>query len=571
MISNVFLEVGLVIGIAAVLALIGRGIRQPTIVAYLIAGIIAGPLVLGIINSTDLIKIFAHIGITFLLFVIGLSLDFRVLKQIGKVAIVTGISQFLITAVLGFLIAIKFGFSQIQASFLAIALAVSSTVVVMTLLSEKREIDTLHGKIAIGILIVQDFIAVIALLLLPTFGQGVAFIPAIEQLVKGALLVAVVFAFTYLVIPGILTIAAKNQEVLFLFSVAWALLVASLFYWLGFSIEIGALIAGMSLASSKFSLEISGKIKGIREFFVIIHLVFFGSLLTGPINAQVISSTLIFSALVLIGNPLIIMAILRGFGYKKRTNFLTGLSVAQISEFSLIIVFLGFTSGLIGREILSLTILVALVTITISSFGIHYSQKIFNILSPALNIFDGKGEKSEKLIKLNKEYDIILIGYNRIGFNLVRAFEKAKKSYLIIDYNPKTIEELKDRNIPCVYGDANDSEFLDEIDLNRAKIVISTIPDLDTNLTIMNRFRNKDNPIFMPTSHDIPDTERLYKEGAIYVIMPHFLGGSYVADMFSEGKFNKKELEKEADRQLQELEERLSQGHVHPNRERHEN
>jgi len=566
MAPTIFLELALIIGIAAILALIGRMIKQPPIIAYLITGILVGPLAFGILSSTEIVHTLARMGVAFLLFIVGLNLDFRVLKEVWGISLIAGLVEILAVGLVTFLIAVGIGFASTPALFLAVAFAFSSTVVVVKLLSDRNELETLHGRIALGILIVEDFVAAIALMIIPVLGTGGAILIFL-QLGKALLLIAGMFIFAYIFFPGVLPIVAKNQEVLFLFSVAWALIVAVLFDSLGFSLEIGALLAGMALATSKYSLEIRGKIKGLRDFFVVLFFVFFGSQLVGPITGKLIFGAIIFSAFILIGKPLIIMSIMRSFGYKKRTNFLTGISLAQISEFSLILILLGFNLGIVTQELFSLSILVALITIALSSYSIYFSQPLYKAMSGALNIFDGK-RKELGTGKKNEDYDIILFGYNRIGFNLLKAFDKAKKKYVIIDYNPKTISDLSNKGVNCIYGDANDTELLQSVRINKAKIVISTIPNFDINLTIFNEIKNK-KVIFIPTADRIVQARRLYECGADYVIMPHFLGGDYIAHLLVKDGFNKKLIDKEGKKQFRELAERLSEGHEHPRKDHH--
>lgn len=568
-VSELLFELGVVMGIAALLALIGRAVKQPTIIAYLIAGILVGPLFFGVLKSHELIEIFAELGVTFLLFIVGLSLDFRVLKQVGKVALTIGVAQVLITSIAGFFIALAFGFSTVPAMFLAAALAFSSTIFVLNLLSEKKDLDTLHGKISLGILIVQDFIVVIALIFMPAVGDHGFEVFVWASVLKAILLIVAVFLISHLAAPKVLKISAQSQEVLFLFSIGWAFVVALIFSQLGLSVELGALIGGMALASSRFSLEISSKVKSLREFFVIIHLVFFGSLLVGPISWGLMGKAVVFSLLVLIGNPLIIMSFMKAFGFKKRTGFLTGVSIAQISEFSLILVFIGFTAGVVAQDILNLTILIALITITLSSYGIYYSKSLYKFLSPLLGSFDGHHARHYKgVMNLHNKYDVVLFGYNRIGYNLLKTFKKSKKKYLVVDYDPEIISNLRKRGVPCVYGDADDEDFLKELSLRESKTVISTIPDLEINIGIMRSIGNK-RTIFIPTSHSISDTRELYERGADYVIMPHFLGGHFMGHLIGREDFDKKLLRKHSDKHLKELHEREFEGHAHPNKDKH--
>lgn len=563
---DTFLELGVIVGVAALVSLILRVVKQPPIIAYLITGIIVGPLFLNVMHSTSFIELLAHLGVAFLLFIVGLSLDFKVLKQVGGISIVAGVGAMVAVSVLSFLIALRMGFDFTSALYLGAALAFSSTVVVVKLLSDKREIDTLHGRIALGILIVEDFVAALMLMIVPVIGTSNVMLVFLS-LGKGLLLIACVFLASHVFLPLIFSLAAKTQETLYLASIAWALIIAILFHQFGFSLEIGALLAGMALASSKYSLEISNKMKSLRDFFVVLFFVYFGSQLAGPLTADVIIEACVFSAFILIGKPFIVMGFMRVFGYKKRTNFFAGVGLAQISEFSLILVLLGFTLGVVPQSLLSLAILIALITIAISSYSIYYSHAIFTFISPLLNIFEGNKFDTDEL-KKDKVYDVVLFGYNRIGFNLVKAFDKAKKKFIVVDYNPQTILELSRKGINCVYGDAHDLELLNELRLNEAELVISTVPDFEANLAIR-RSITSPKVTFISTSHSFEDSERLYQAGADFVIMPHFLGGAYIADLLLADHFSKNLLREEGHKQRRELRERVREGQDHPTKDKY--
>ena len=446
---------------------------------------------------------------------------------------------------------------------MAAALAFSSTVVVVKLLSDKKEIDTLHGRIALGILIVEDFVAALVLMVVPVLAGGDASL-IFFQLGKAILLIVAVFAVGRFVLPLLLTIIARNQEILFLFSVAWALAIAITFQILGFSLEIGALIAGMALAQSKFSLEISGKVKGIRDFFVVLFFVYFGAQLAGPITAQLFTQAVLFSAFILIGKPIIVMTFMRIVGYKKRINFFTGISLAQISEFSLILVLLGFTLGQVPQSALSLILLVAIITIALSSYSTYYSHAIFERISRLIDVFDGKRHKLSNY-KKEDSYDVVIFGCNRIGYNIMKSVQKAHKKYIVVDYNPKIVIDLAKQGVNCAYGDAHDRELLEDLNLTTAKVVISTIPDVGANLMIKSML--SPHAVFIPTSHFTTDTDLLYKAGADYVIMPHFLGGEHTAHLLVSSKFSKAGMKHAGAQHRRELREREALGHKHPSNE----
>lgn len=542
------INLSLIIGISAILTIVARIIKQPPIIAYLIAGVLVGPLFFNILDgsSTEIVTSFAHIGVAFLLFIVGLNLDFKVLKEVGAVSFFAGFFEIIITAIAGFFIASWLGLDQRSAMFIGAALAFSSTVVVVKILSDKKEIDTLHGKIALGILIVEDFVAAIILMAIPFISGNLDLISIAEKIGLVSLLILFISLFAVFAVNRILDYLAKNQEVLFLFGIAWALSLAALFDYLGFSLEIGALIAGMSLASTKYHIDLGGKIKPLRDFFVVLFFVFFGSQLSGEITGKMMMTAIVISIFVFIGKPLIVMTVLRIFGYKKRTNFLAGSSIAQISEFSLILVLLGFSLGQINQKIMSLAVLIAIITIGASSYSIYYSNWIFNKIAHLLNIFEGKKFIKEDL--QSEKYDIILFGYHRVGYKLLDSIKKISKSYVVVDYNPKVVLGLGKRGVNAVYGDASDKNFLSELPLDKAKLIISTIPEKEASISIAERLKEiGSNAVFLATTEQPRHALDLYKEEVDYVIIPHHLGGNYMAHFLEKNEMNKERYRKEGE------------------------
>lgn len=545
MVQEVLISISVIVVLASILTIIARIIRQPPIIAYLLAGVLVGPLVFNLMSGTsnELITLFSHIGVAFLLFIVGLNLDIHVLKEIGKVSTFAGFAEILITGGIGFLIAIGLGFSNIIAIYIAAGLSFSSTVVVVKILADKKEIDTLHGRIALGILIVEDFVAAIVLMILPLISDQLTLSTVMLKLGLAVGFIVLVFLFSHFILNRFLTYLARNQETLFLFGVAWALALATIFDHFGLSLEIGALIAGMSLASSKYSLDLSGKIKPLRDFFIILFFVFFGSQLATKITSSLLLTALLFSVFVVLGKPLIVMSILRIFGYKKRTNFLAGSSIAQISEFSLILVLMGFTLGHLSQEIMALAVLIAIITIGISSYSIYYSHSIFNRISHLLNVFEGKRDEHKN--KETEHYEIILFGYHRIGYKILRTLERLNKSFAVVDYNPKVILSLSKSRINSIYGDAADKNFLSEIPLNKAKLVISTIPDEYSNRIIKEMLQEtQSEAVFLATAEQPRHALDLYSDGVDYVIIPHHLGGDFIAHMIKEHGTNKEAYKK---------------------------
>jgi Kef-type K+ transport system membrane component KefB len=536
-------SIGIIIGLAALFTVIARTIKQPPIIAYILAGVIVGPILLGLVGPTTdtsiFLQVFSRIGVALLLFIVGLNLDFRVLKEFGKVSTLAGLGEVLTMAILGFLISLSLGFNFTPALYFAAALAFSSTVVVVKILSDKKELDTLHGRIALGILIVEDFVAAIVLMLIPVIKSG-DYSLILFQLGKISLLIAAIFIFSFYVLDKLIHYLAKHQETLFLFGIAWALLLAAMFNQLGLSLEIGALIAGMSLASSKYTLELGGKIKPLRDFFVVLLFVFFGSRLVGPLSTEIIRDAIIFSAFILVGKPLVVMSFVKLFGYKKRTTFLTGSSLAQISEFSLIIILLGYNLGHIDQGLMNLAVLVSLITIGVSSYSIHYSHKIFNKISNFLNIFESKNAHQAMETRQKKKYDVFLFGYHRIGYKILQTLKNNNANFVVVDYNPRTVLALSKIGVDCIYGDAADSDFLSELPLQDAKLIISTIPEEEANITIRDAIKKVNSrATFIATAEQPRQAIDLYEQGIDYVIVPHHLGGSFISTIIEAFKTDK--------------------------------
>jgi len=567
---EVFIELSIILAITVLIAGIMRLLKQPLIIGYILAGIIVSPYFLDVVSSTDTIAVFSQIGVVLLLFIVGLSLSPRVIKEVGKVSLITGLGQIIFTSLIGFFISRLLGFSTIVSIYIAIALTFSSTIIIMKLLSDKKDIERLYGKISIGFLLVQDIFAIILLMIISSFSgrldlSDVSF----QSLIMGLMLTGGFVLISIYILPKLSLFFAKSQEFLFLFSIGWGMGLAALFYYIGFSMEIGALIAGVALSMSPFHYEISSKLKPLRDFFIILFFILLGSQMIFGTISQLIVPAIIFSLFILIGNPLIVMILMGFLGYKKKTGFQAGFTVAQISEFSLILIALGVSVGHLTREILSLVTIVGLITISGSTYLIMYSDKIYPYFSKYLYIFERK--KLMEKEKKSEKYNIVLFGYNRIGYDLLQSFKKLKNKYLVVDYNPETIRELSKNKIECRYGDVDDEEFLNELNLTETKMIVSTIPEFETNLFLINEIRqiNK-KAIIIVMSHNIEEANELYAQGATYVIMPHFLGGSHASKMIDEYKLDADKFLKEKEKHLKYLKDKKRLGHEHPKAEKHQ-
>ncbi|OYT36052.1 sodium:proton exchanger [Candidatus Pacearchaeota archaeon ex4484_71] len=441
----------------------------------------------------------------------------------------------------------------------------------MKLLSDKFQLDSLYGKISIGALIIQDLVAMGVLMFISSLGNGKEAVGlGVEGVLVGIGLIVILFLAGYFLLPRITRTVAKSQELLFLFSICWCFLVAAIFSFVGFSMEIGALLAGVILSVSPYATEISSKVRPLRDFFLIIFFIILGLKIQFSNIGSIIVNALIFSAIALILKPLILMGLMRVFGYTKRTNFMLGTTLGQISEFSIIVLGLGVSMGYIGSDLLNTIILTLILTILISTYFTIYSEPLYRMFSRFLVIFENKkARERRKKRRLEKDYDAVLFGYNRIGFNLLTSLKKLKRSYLVVDYNPDVVKDLVKFRIPSIYGDAYDLELLEDLPLEKAKLIISTIPDIETNKLLL-QFVKTVNPkaLVVLRAHTIDDARALYDLGANYVLTPHFLGGEYLAKMLKHYGTDKKDYEMEKRKHLKLLEKYKSKGYRHPEVER---
>lgn len=544
MMENVFLEFSLLLGISALVGFLGLQLRQPLIVSFIAVGIIVGPSVLDIVNSGDKLDLLAHIGIAILLFVVGLKLDIHIIKNMGLVALATGMGQVIFTSVFGFFISLALGFDIIPSVYIAVALTFSSTIIIVKLLSDKRELDTLHGKIAIGFLIVQDIAVILAMIVLAAMGgQNGSDLTLGTQILdivgKGiAMLIGVAILMKY-VVPPLLQWIAKSPEMLILFAIAWAVLGASVGKWLGFSQEVGAFLAGITIASTPFRDMVAARLVGLRDFLLLFFFINLGaSLELGLLGGQIVPA-LIFSLFILVGNPLIVMAIMGYMGYRKRTSLLAGFTVAQISEFSLIFVALGYTLGHLSHEEVGLVTLVGLITISASTYMILYSHRIYDILSPYLNLFERTIPYREIALGDTPDAlhpDTIIFGLGRFGMLIANGLHKKGKNVVGIDFNPDLIHPSTTYPFHVQYGDIENPDFISHLNFEHIKWIVCTVRDLNLSLLIIKTLKEAGYGGKVAVScHCEGEYEDLQRYGADEILIPYRDAANEAVDKLTQG------------------------------------
>jgi Kef-type K+ transport system membrane component KefB len=481
--------------IAAVLAVcVAAGalavlLRQPLIVGLIAAGIAVGPQALGLVEATDEIELLARIGISLLLFVVGLKLDVRLIVKLGPVALATGLGQVVFTSVIGFLIALGLGFDLVPAIYIAVALTFSSTIIIVKLLTDKRELDHLHGRIAIGFLIVQDIVVVLAMIVITASGEvgndGRLLTEIAGVTLRGLGLIVMVGVFGRYVAPRLGHLLARQSELLVLAAVSWAVVLAAVSMLLGFSEEVGAFLAGISLASTPYREAISGRLSTLRDFLLVFFFIELGTLFDLARALDQISAAVVFSLFVLIGNPLIVLIIMGRMGYRKRVSFKAGLTVAQISEFSLILVALGVAQGHVDTDVLGLVTAVGLITIAASTYLISGSDAVYERIEPLLRPFERRRPAANLDLDAERpEPEYVVIGLGRLGSTVVEQLLLRGDDVLGVDFDPRSVQSER-WDLPVVYGDAEDPDLSEQLPLTRTRWVISTLRDRHANLQLL--------------------------------------------------------------------------------------
>lgn len=547
---SVFSELSLVIVLGTAVALFMRLIRQPLIIGHIVTGIIVGPSVLHMVQSAETIETFSSIGIALLLFIIGLGLNPKVIKEVGRVATLAGFLQVLVTAGFAWGGGIILGLTQTESVFLGIALAFSSTIIILKLLSDKKEQNRLYGKVATGMLIVQDLLATVALLFVTSQGSGGFSTSQLGWLVaKGVAIAVPLFFIGNVVLPRLHRLIAGSQEFLFLFALGWGFGAAALFEVAGFSLEIGALLGGVALAGLPYTQEISARLRPLRDFFVVVFFISLGTRLGFDSLNLLVPAIIMASVIVVILKPLIILVIMGLMGYTKRTSFKAAVAMAQVSEFSLVLVILGNRKDLISNDLVAIITMVALISIAISSYLIIYADSLFLLFEKYLMMFERRKTHFEH--ESRHHYDLVLFGYQKGGHEFVKVFQALKKRYVVVDYDPEVIDTLEQHKIEYLYGDANDIELLEEAGLDKARLVVSTLSDHDTN-TFMLRLIEQINPRAVVILHaeNVEQAGELYELGASYVVIPHYIGTEKISSFIRKSKLKKSEFRKYRERHL---------------------
>jgi len=524
MVESSFVSVALILALAVAGGAIAKLLRQPVVVSFIVVGILAGPTAFNLVEGADEIRLFAKFGIAILLFLVGLKLDFHMIRSTGKVALIAGLSQVAFTAAVGFGLAVLFGFETTTALYIAVALTFSSTIIIIKLIGDKRELDTLYGRIAVGILIVQDILVVAAMVVIVTIGtpgEGSVVTDLVVTLASSAVFLGVAAFASRFVLEKVLDWISKSPELTLLFGVAWAIVLAAISTLIGLSMEIGAFVAGVSLASTAYRESLGARMVSLRDVMLLFFFIELGASLTFADALGQLWPAIVLSVFVLVGKPLIVFAIMGWMGYRSITSFRTGVALAQISEFSLILIALGFSLGQVDSAVLSLVTLVAVFTITVSSYFILYTDKLYSMMQGFMHLFErGKAEAVDEESQ-SLSFDAIVVGSGRFGTEVISGLISSGSSVLAVDLDPDALARARELGAETLFGDVGDPDFAKMLPMHQSDTLICTAPDRSTNTLLLGSIKSLgyEGKIYL-TALDNQTAEMFAKDPQVTTIRP---------------------------------------------------
>ncbi|MBN1662803.1 MAG: cation:proton antiporter [Deltaproteobacteria bacterium] len=540
-------EIGISILVATALGFVFQIFRQPVILGYLVAGALIGPEIgFKLVSHPANIQVISEIGLILLLFIIGLELNPTKLLSSGRQLIYAGVGQFVFCVLIGvgFFMFLGYGLGQgrIDALYLAIFCALSSTAIVVKLLYDKFELDTLPGRITLGILIFQDLWAILILALQPQF-MNPQFLPVVIALLKSVVLLAIGFILSRYLLRWVFEKISKTPEMVVALSIAWCAFMAGMGAWIGLSMEMGALIAGVAISTFPYSIHVTAKVLPLRDFFLTLFFLSIGMKIPMPDPSMLLTAAAIV-IFVIVSRFLTVYPLLAVAGSGRRTCFIASLNLSQISEFSLVVAALGVSYGHIEQRMMSLIIYAMAITSVLSSYfinGNHQAYLMFDRLLTKIGFGSKFKEAAEE--EAGDHYPIVLLGFHRGARSFIDRMETTApdllKKMLVIDYNLEVLKELEQRNIKAVFGDISSMDTLEHAHIDGAEMILSTIPDMllkgTNNESIVTMCRAvAPNALIVATADSVDQIDTLKAGGANEVLLPYTMIGDHLANVVTE-------------------------------------
>lgn len=540
--DNIFIQLAIILGLASVFGFITHKFKLPLLIAYLLGGLLIAAAAIFDPSQSQVLHFLPEIGIAFVLFLVGMEMDLREIRKLGKAILMCSTLQIIISSIVGFVLARLLGFGPTESVYLGVGLSFSSTIVVVKLLLEKNELSSLYGKLAVGILLLEDLVAVLILLGLTVspsflhFGFQQAF-PIVAFVFKVLLLFGGAFIANRFVLPRVFGAVSESMELLFLTALAWCFIFVSFAISLGFSVVIGAFLAGVGLAASPYHYQIQGKVKPLRDFFVTLFFVYLGTQVNFADFSKALPLIAAFTLYAVVAKPIIFMLVLGSFGFRKHTMFQTAINLSNISEFSLIILVVGVNMGIVSSASLTAIALSLILSTIISSLMVAKSNKLYKYLKAAIAFFERKNFRHQLELGGDGIFvdHVVVVGAHRVGGEIVKFLQREKVPVVVLDFNPHLVDALLKEKITVLYGDIGDPEVFDSLSLERAKMVISTSPTMADNKLLLEElhYRGINIPVIV-RAETAREAKQLYKAGADYVIIPDILAGDFLLGIIKE-------------------------------------
>ncbi len=537
-------DIALGIVFAVLAAHIARLIRQPLILGYIAGGVLLSPrLGFGLVTSAESIELISEIGLILLLFIIGLEIDLRELGRLGRSVLVLGGGQFVVNALLGLVFFGWLGYRVAGAGFdllyLAIVASLSSTLIVVKLLRDKFELKVLSGRLTLGVLVVQDIWAILFMALQPNLADpGVLRIA--QSMAGGAALVGSAFLVSRYVLAGLFEAAARRPELVLLSSVAWCFVTSGVAEWLGLSREMGALIAGLSIAAFPYGSDVVSKITGVRDFFVTLFFVALGMKVPFP-EGDILWHAALIVVFVFVSRAVAVVPLVALLGDGLYAGLVSALNLSQISEFSLVILTLGAGYGHVAPRTGDVVLAAMILTSLVSTYVINWNDAIARFLLRPLQRRAGPAPAAPAAPGGDGEpRDIVLLGHFRITQAVLDLVEERaahlKGRITVVDYHPARGRTVQARGFRWLYGDLANPDGLEHLGLEHARIVVTTISDtflkgISTRRLVGNLRRLAPTATLVMTGEEKADADDLKHAGADHVLIPGEITGERVLEL----------------------------------------
>lgn len=527
--ATIAYDFALVILTATVLGFLARKTNQPTIIAYIATGLVLGPVMFDVIGESQLVTLMSELGIALLLFLLGIEMNIDDIREILRPVINIAVLQTVLQTALAFIIPLMLGFTMQETVIIALCTVFGATPVIVKLLTDKDEASTLPGKIDIGVLILQDIYLVVILAL---FSSGTLSNPAQIgfTLAKIFVLMSAVGALSLVssryILPVLFSRVANNKHAFFIHGLAWAFLFISLTAELNLSIEVGAFLAGLGLGQIPYREELKERIRPITDFFMVIFFSSIGLSLTADNLTAYWVEAVIASVLLMIGNFLIMFYLIDREKFTPETSFLGSLNMTQVSEFSLVVGAIAVTQGYIPGDILGYLSMMALITMTVSSYLINYNREIYEKVEHLLQRFESE-KKQDVEVERYRDHAVI-IGYNSVVRRIMPIIKESYGDVIVVDKDSGNTEELANENFEYIYGNFSHGEIRKASGLQDAAFVLSMAGDEKVNHHVLSD-TGRETTVFLEAG-SFEEAAELYDRGAEYVMLENVLTADKMAD-----------------------------------------